>query len=77
MNYTNPQEHVPEAERNFPFIKEKVLAKIHRLPYTHLLKLLVKFLGSEATKKLNFLSVKNGVSKYYSPRMIYTSKFGL
>eukprot|EP00978_Attheya_sp_CCMP212_P033849 scaffold138770_cov40-Attheya_sp.AAC.1 len=70
MNYANPQEHVPEAERNIRVIKERVRATYHRLPYTHLPKILVEYLVSEATKKLNFFPAKNGVSKYYSPRMI-------
>jgi hypothetical protein len=31
MNYANPQEHVPEAERNNRVIKERVCAAYHRL----------------------------------------------
>eukprot|EP00978_Attheya_sp_CCMP212_P017186 scaffold45596_cov58-Attheya_sp.AAC.9 len=71
MNYTNPQEHVPEAERNIRVIKERVRATYHRLPYTRLPKILVKYLVSEATKKLNFFRAKNRISQYYySSRMI-------
>ena len=43
MNYANPQEHVPEAERNNRVIKERVRAVYHRLPYTHLPCIMVKF----------------------------------
>eukprot|EP00978_Attheya_sp_CCMP212_P012412 scaffold30928_cov60-Attheya_sp.AAC.2 len=70
MNYANPQEHVPEAERNIRVVKERVRAMYHRLPYTHLPKILVKYLVSKATKKLNCFPAKHGASKYYSPRMI-------
>eukprot|EP00978_Attheya_sp_CCMP212_P028786 scaffold100331_cov51-Attheya_sp.AAC.8 len=50
MNYANPQEHVPEVERNVCVIKERVRATYHRLPYTqHLLKILVKYLVSKST----------------------------
>jgi hypothetical protein len=37
MNYANPQEHVPEAERNNCIIKEKerLRASYHQLPYNH------------------------------------------
>ena len=42
----------------------------HRFPYSHLPRILVKYLVMESTKKLNFFPNKNGVSKYFSPRMI-------
>ena len=77
--FANPQEHVPEAERNNRVIKERVRASYHRLPYRHLTRMLVKMLVTESTKKLNFFPesakklnffpAKNGASQYYSPRM--------
>jgi hypothetical protein len=70
MNYAAAQEHVPRAERNNRVIQERVRAAYHRLPFTHLPRILVKFLVMESTKKLNFFPNKNGVSKYFSPRMI-------
>jgi hypothetical protein len=70
MNFANPQEHVPEAERNNRVIKERVRATYHRLPYRHLTRTMVKMLVTESAKKLNFFPAKNGVSPYYSPRMI-------
>jgi len=70
MNYANPQEHVPEAERNNRTIRERVRAAYHRLPYTHLPRIMVKYLVMEATRKLNLFPARHGVSKYYSPRMI-------
>ena len=36
MNYLNPQEHVPETERNNRTIEERVRACSHYLPYVHL-----------------------------------------
>ncbi|KAI2506113.1 Reverse transcriptase (RNA-dependent DNA polymerase) [Fragilaria crotonensis] len=70
MNFANAQEHVPEAERNNRVIKERVRATYHRLPYRQLTKTMVKMLVSESAKKLNFFPSKNGVSKFYSPRMM-------
>ena len=70
MNYAAAKEHVPRAERENRTIKERVLATYHAFPYRHLPRTLVKYLVSEETKKLNFFSNKNGVSKHYSPRMI-------
>ena len=70
MNDANPQEHVPEAERNNRVIKKRCRATFHRLPFTYLTKIMVKYMVTEAAKKLNFFPAKYGVSKYYSPRMI-------
>jgi hypothetical protein len=70
MNFANPQEHVPEAERNVRVGKERVRAAYHRMAFTHLPKILTKYTVREAYKKLNFYPAKHGCSKYYSPRMI-------
>ena len=53
MNYANPQEHVPEAERNNRVIKERFRAAFHRLPFKALPKIMVKTLAMECAKKLN------------------------
>jgi hypothetical protein len=70
MNYAAAHEHVPRAERNNRVIQERVRSAYHRFPYTHLPRILVKYLVMESTKKLNFFPNKNGVSKYFSPRII-------
>jgi hypothetical protein len=70
MNYANPQEHVPEAERNNRVIKERFRAAFHRLPYKKIPKIMVKILTMECAKKLNFFAPRGGISPYYSPRMI-------
>ena len=70
MNYATTQEHVPRAERNNRVIQERVQAAYHRFPFTHLPRILVKYLVMESTKKLNFFPNKHGVSKYFGLRMI-------
>jgi hypothetical protein len=76
MHYTAAQEHVPEAERNNRVIKEQFRAVYHRLPYTHLPRILVKYLAYESARKPNniykpnIFPARRGVSKYFSPRMI-------
>jgi hypothetical protein len=70
MNYANPQEHVPEAERNNRVIKERFCAAFHCLPLKMIPKIMVKFLTMESVKKQNFFPPKGGISPYYSPRMI-------
>ena len=67
MNFSNPQEHVPEAERNNRVIKERVRATYHRLPYKQLTKTMTITLVMDSAKKLNFFPSKNGISEYYSP----------
>ena len=62
INYANPQEHVPEAERNNRVIKERCRATFHRLPFTYLTKVMVKYMVTEAAKKLNVFTAKYGVS---------------
>jgi hypothetical protein len=58
MNYVNPQEHVPEAERNNRVIKERFRAAFHRLPFTMIPNIMVKILAMECAKKLNFFPPK-------------------
>ena len=70
MNYSNPQEHVPDAERNNRVITERVHACYHHLPYVHLSRTLTKYMVIEYTKKLNYFAAQNDVTKYYTPRMI-------
>jgi hypothetical protein len=78
MNYASAQEHVPRTERNNRVIQERVCAAYHRFPFTHLPRILVKFLVMESTKKLIFSPNKYGASKYFSPRMImHQEKLGL
>ena len=70
MNYANPQEHVPEAERNNRTIKERICATYHRIPFKCLPRLMIKVLVADSAQKLNFFPAKDGISEYYSPRMI-------
>jgi hypothetical protein len=70
MHYAAAQEHVPEAERNDRVIKEQSRAVYHQLPYTHLPRILVKYLTWESARKPNIFPARQGVSKYFSPRMI-------
>jgi hypothetical protein len=70
MNFTNAQDHVPEAERNNCMIKERIRAAYHRLPYKAIPRIMINYLAMIQANKLNLFPVNGGVSKYYSPRMI-------
>ena len=52
VNYANPQDHVPEAERNNRTIKERIRATYHRLPYHTLTRTMVKTLVTESAKQI-------------------------
>ena len=69
-SYVNAQEHVPRAEMNNRKIQERVRCNYYQMPFTRLPRTLVKNLVSESAKKLNYFPAKEGVSKYYNPRMI-------
>ena len=70
INITNIQDHVPEAERNIQTIKENFRVSYHRLPYKSIPGTVIKYMCMEATRKLNLLPAKGGVSRYYSPQSI-------
>ena len=72
MNYTNAQDHVPEAERNIRTIKERVRTAFHHLPYKRIPKIMIQYFVIETTRKLNLFPVKRGVLPYYSPHVIMT-----
>ena len=54
MNYANAKEHVPRVERNNRTIRERVRASYYQMPYKHLPRILVKYMVSEAARKLNY-----------------------
>ena len=65
MNYAAAQEHVPQSERNYHAIQERVRAEYHRFPFMHLPCILLKFILMESTKKLGFFQ-KNMVCRSIS-----------
>jgi hypothetical protein len=65
-NFTNAGNHVPEAERNNQTIKERIQGAYHCLPYKAIPQIMIRYLAMIQAAH----SVKGGVSKYYSPRMI-------
>ena len=75
MEYSGPQAHVPEAERNNRTLKERIRATYHRLPYKAIPKTIMKTLVTESAQKMNYFPAKHGISKYFSPRMIVHRQF--
>src|SRR5512137_1309271 len=74
MNYASSGEHVPEAERNNRSIKDRVRTTYHQLPYKRVPKTMIKYLVLHATKMLNILPAKGGISSYLSPYTLVTHR---
>ena len=74
MNYCSAQEHVPEIERSIRVIKERFRSMYHRLPYQCMPKIMIKHGAMECVRWLNTFPPKNGISTYYSPRVIMAGK---
>ena len=74
VNYANPSDHVPEAERNNRVIKERFRISYHRLPYKIIPKVMIKSLAMRVTKNLNLFPAKGVVSSHYSPHMILSQR---
>ena len=70
INYAAAQEIFLWSEHNNCFIQKRVQSAYQRFTFTHLPRIFVKYLIMESTKKLGFFINKNGVLKYFSPRMI-------
>jgi hypothetical protein len=70
MNFTNAQDHVPEAERNNRTIKERIRASYPRLPYMAIPRIMIRTMAMNQANQLNLFPAKGGVSPYYSPRML-------
>ncbi len=68
MNYANPQDHVPEAERNNRTIKERFRTMYHQLPYKAIPRIMIQYLAIVCTSQWNYFPAKGGVSRYYSPK---------
>jgi hypothetical protein len=43
MNFTNAQDHVPDAERKNETIKERIRASYHRLPYKAIPRIMIQY----------------------------------
>ena len=70
MRYPLAGDHIPEAERLNRVIGERLQAIYHDLPYKNLPEVMWKYLTMIATDSLNWLLVKGGASKYYSPHTL-------
>ena len=64
LNCVNPDDHVPEAERNNRTIAERFRAQFHRLPFTAMPKVMIRTLAMRVTTLLNIFPAKGGISTH-------------
>jgi hypothetical protein len=74
LNFTDANEHVPEAENNNRIIKERVRTMYHNMPYHVVPHLVMEHLVKRAVRQLNYFPAKGGVSAYFSPFTIINKK---
>ena len=70
MEYPASSDHVPQAEQNNRTIGKQVCTGYHRLPFSKILKVMLRYLSMILTAQLNYFPAKGGILKYYSPYMI-------
>ena len=70
MSYAIPGDHVTEIERYNIKDKEIYHAQYHRLPIQDIPKVMIRYLAFEMVIKLDYFTVKGGLSPYYSPPKI-------
>ena len=73
MNFTNAQDHVPEAERNNWTIKERIQASYHCLPYKAIPRIMIRYMAMNQANQLNLFPVKRAGSHLITvPKCYYT-----
>jgi hypothetical protein len=78
MNFTNAQDHVPEAERNNRTIKERIRAAYHRLPYKAIPRIMINYLAMIQEKQTQPIPREGrGLQILQPPHDIEPDKAGL
>jgi hypothetical protein len=74
LNLVSANEHVPEIERKFWVIKERVRAVIYSIPFNSLPAQMLVHTVLFVTKQLNLFPVKGGLSSKLSPKQIMSGE---
>ena len=61
FNFINPWEHKPYIEHHNRVSKERCRVIYHELPYRNVLKIMIKYLALDETRKMNLFPEKGGV----------------
>ena len=74
FNFCNPDEHVPDIERENRTLEERFRTEYHRLVFDNLPIQLIRALIARCTFNRNLFVKKEGCSAYFSPHMILKKK---
>ena len=74
MNYTNAQDHEPQAERINRTFKNQVRVGLHPSTFKTIPKVMIRELVVGSTEKFNLFPAKGGISDHYSPETLVTGK---
>ena len=66
LNCSCAQEHVPEAKNNNKVIKEHTQVAYYATPFQAITQLMTKYFVMEATRKLNFFTLKRNLPILHS-----------
>ena len=74
FNFSAPDEHVLDIERENRVLQERFRAEYHQLPFKVLPKQMIRALISRCTKHRNLCVQEGGCSDYYSPYMMLSRR---
>ena len=74
VNFSNPDEHVPDIERGNRTLQERFRVQYYRLAYEALRWVMVRYLPLRITKNRSLFPKKEGISKYFSPHTLLKKK---
>ena len=76
-SFTNPDNNVPEAERNKRLTKDRFRIAYYWFPYKKIPRIMIHCLEMNVTLNLNVFSAKGGVLAYYTPHIVLSQKNGI
>ena len=71
VNFANPGEHVPEIKRGNRTLEEQFRVQYYRLPFDALPIVMVRYLPLRITKNRSLFPKKGGISRYFSPHVLF------
>ena len=74
FNYSNPQEHVPDIERENRVLQEQFRVGLYRVTFKVIPKTMIQYLVLRVTKNRSYFPKKGGISKIFSPYTILKRK---
>ena len=74
LNFSAPDEHVPDIERENRTLQDRFRVALYRLPFKIIPRLMIRELAMRVTWNGTCFPAKGGISKHYSPRMTVSNR---